>query len=56
MTSPHIQVYVTLPGVIGGIEIGDFRKERAGMFCQGVKRDIVDADKEDLGNQRRSIR
>ncbi len=56
MTSPHIQVYVTLPCVIGGIEIGDFRKDRAGIFCQGVKRDIVDADEEDLGNQRWSVR
>ena len=48
MTSPHIQMYVTLPCMIGRIKIGDLCKERARVFCQRVKSKIVNADKEEL--------
>ena len=56
MTSPHIQVYVTPPCVIGGIKIGDLCKERAWIFCQWMKSETVDADDEELESQRRSVR
>ena len=50
MTSPHIQMYVTLPCMIGRIKISDLCKERARIFCQGVKSKIVNTDKEELGS------
>ena len=51
MTSPHIQVYITLPCMIGSIEIGELCKERAWIFCQRVKSNVVDADEEELEHQ-----
>ena len=37
--------------MIRSIKIGDLCEQRAGILCQRVKSEIVDADKEELGKE-----
>jgi hypothetical protein len=53
MAPPHINLYVPLPGMVSGVEIGQFSKKRSWVLGKRVKVETFDAKVQDLFGQDR---